>query len=131
MLLSITGWKSGKIKKGFTLVELIIVIAILAILTAVATVSIIGISNRATKSTVVSELPKYKAAYDAWVAETGGFGTEQDFKNYIDPSISGSTYKISSGIVPTINWNEKTVEITIKYMTGRINLNTGVVTCPV
>lgn len=116
--------------KGFTLTELIVVIAILGIISAVATVSIVGISNRSKKATVEAELTKYKAAYDAWITETGG-GTEQNFKDYIDPSVEGDNYKISSGIVPTYNWTGKTVSITIKNMTGRIDLTTGTITCPI
>lgn len=116
---------SHKKAKGFTLAELIIVIAIVAILASVAWVSIASISDRSSKTLVESELAKYKAAYDAWMADTGGVGGEQDFKNYIDPQVGNSTYKITSGLVPTYNWSAKTVDLTIRTAVGRINLETG------
>lgn len=123
-------YKKYNNKKGFTLVELIIVIAILAVLTTVATISIVSIGNRSRITTVETELTKYKSAYDAWIADTGGAGSKQDFLDYIDPDVQGSNYKISSGITPDIQWDEKAVYITVKNITGKINLNTGDITCP-
>ncbi len=113
--------------KGFTLVELIIVMAIIAVLATAAVVSIASISDRAAKALVESELSKYKLAYDAWLADTGG-GEEQDYLDYIDPVNGSANYKITSGITPTINWTNLTVEVTIKSTKGRISLENGDVT---
>jgi len=114
--------------KGFSLAELIVVIAIVAILAAGVTVSIVTIVDKAAKSLVESELQKYKLAYDAWKADTGEGGSEQSYLNYIDPQNGSANYKITSGIVPTINWSNKTVEVLIKSSRGRINLETGDIT---
>lgn len=44
-----------KVKKGFTLIELVVVIAVIAILSAVSVVAYVGITNSAKKSTAQQE----------------------------------------------------------------------------
>ncbi len=63
-----------KSRKGFTLVELLIVVAILATLTASMTYSVSGATAKAKASTIASNIETMKAAtakYPYTVAETG------------------------------------------------------------
>lgn len=48
-----------KIKKGFTLVELVVVIAIIAILSGVSVAVYVGVTNSAKKSNLTSEARSY------------------------------------------------------------------------
>ena len=49
-----------KMRKGFTLIELVVVIAVIAILSAVSVVAYVGITNNAKKSTAEQEAAQLK-----------------------------------------------------------------------
>ena len=54
---------SKKLKKAFTLVELVIVIAIIAILTSVSIVTYFGVTSSAKKSVLTEEATSLKRNY--------------------------------------------------------------------
>ncbi|MDY4788918.1 MAG: type II secretion system protein [Bacilli bacterium] len=56
-------------KKGFTLVELLVVIAILAILASVSVVGYLGFTQNARESKAVTELTQYKTMLVAGLAD--------------------------------------------------------------
>ncbi|MDD3242718.1 MAG: prepilin-type N-terminal cleavage/methylation domain-containing protein [Eubacteriales bacterium] len=60
--------KKNKNRKGFTLIELIVVIAILAILAAVAIPNFVGISQRAEIATQVAAAAEYANAINVYNA---------------------------------------------------------------
>lgn len=62
-------------KKGFTLVELVIVIAILAILAVVAVPVVSGITEKANKSADDTNLALYQSALERYNAEKGTYPT--------------------------------------------------------
>lgn len=54
--------KTGKRRKGFTLIELIVVIAILAILAAIAVPNFIGLTKKANTATEIASAAQYATA---------------------------------------------------------------------
>ena len=62
-------------KKGFTIVELVIVIAVIAILSAVLIPTFSGVVANAEKTAAVSDA---KAAYQQYLVATAEKGTEED-----------------------------------------------------
>lgn len=69
-------------KKGFTLVELIIVIAIIGILAAVLFPTITGYLDNARESAAMQEAESIKSAYETWRVEIAT-GNEIDFDDYL------------------------------------------------
>ena len=60
-------------KKGFTLVELLVVIAILAILATVTVVGYLGFTQRAKESNATSELTQVRNVINAYTLEDGSY----------------------------------------------------------
>ena len=60
-------------KKGFTLVELLVVIAILAILATVTVVGYLGFTRRAKESNATSELTQVRNVINAYTLEDGSY----------------------------------------------------------
>ena len=60
-------------KKGFTLVELLVVIAILAILATVTVVGYLGFTQRAKESNATSELTQVRNVISAYTLEDGSY----------------------------------------------------------
>ena len=60
-------------KKGFTLVELLVVIAILAILATVTVVGYLGFTQRAKESNAKSELTQVRNVINAYTLEDGSY----------------------------------------------------------
>lgn len=103
-------------KKGFTLVELLVVIAILAVLATVSVVGYTSFIDRANQSTALQEMTQIR---DSVIAE-----------DILNPnfSISGGTITVADGTDPSYpNFNEYVKSLTDALGEGRScdNLETG------
>ena len=67
-----------KVKKGFTLIELVVVIAVIAILSAVSVVAYVGITNSAKKSSASQKAAQIVTAIRAAALTSDKGYTEQD-----------------------------------------------------
>lgn len=85
---------SKKLKKAFTLVELVIVIAIIAILTSVSVVTYFGVTNSARKSVLTEEATSLKKELQA-VSASAGTG---DYEKLSWSKVNGFTFSTSSEI---------------------------------
>lgn len=83
---------SKKLKKAFTLVELVIVIAIIAILTSVSVVTYFGVTNSARKSVLTEEATSLKKELQA-VSASAGTG---DYEKLSLSKVNGFTFSTSS-----------------------------------
>lgn len=83
---------SKKLKKAFTLVELVIVIAIIAILTSVSIVTYFGVTNSARKSVLTEEATSLKKELQA-VSASAGTG---DYEKLSWSKVNGFTFSTSS-----------------------------------
>ena len=93
-------------KKGFTIVELVIVIAVIAILAAVLIPTFSNVVDKAQNSAALQEV---KNAYTATIAE------EMATADAADDKISGKAISVEAG-------NGKVIEITAK---GEVKIPTG------
>lgn len=84
--------KFSKLKKAFTLVELVIVIAIIAILTSVSIVTYFGVTNSARKSVLTEEATSLKKELQA-VSASAGTG---DYEKLSWSKVNGFTFSTSS-----------------------------------
>lgn len=85
--------KLMKNKKGFTIVELVIVIAVIAILAAVLIPTFAGVIEKANESAVMQKAAaKYKEAYALDLADGTLDGKEGD------SSITDSGYSVTNGV---------------------------------
>ena len=94
-----------KVRKGFTLVELLIVIAVLGVLTAMMQLSGTGATASASAAKIISSLHVWRTAVAMYVAECAG-GTpdvtvfEANKANYVDVELLGAKvtdYKFAAG----------------------------------
>lgn len=83
---------SKKLKKAFTLVELVIVIAIIAILTSVSVVTYFGVTSSAKKSVLTEEATSLKKELQA-VSVSAGTG---DYEKLSWSKVNGFTFSTSS-----------------------------------
>lgn len=83
---------SKKLKKAFTLVELVIVIAIIAILTSVSIVTYFGVTNSARKSVLTEEATSLKKELQA-ISASAGTG---DYEKLSWSKVNGFTFSTSS-----------------------------------
>ena len=83
---------SKKLKKAFTLVELVIVIAIIAILTSVSIVTYFGVTSNAKKSVLTEEATSLKKELQV-VSASAGTG---DYEKLSWSKVNGFTFSTSS-----------------------------------
>ena len=81
-------------RKGFTLVELVVVIMILGILAAVAAPKFLNTSSKATDSGIKQSVAVIRDAIELYASENGGDlpgkdGVEATFKSDLDPYLRG------------------------------------------
>lgn len=94
-----------KVRKGFTLVELLIVVAVLGVLTAMMQLSGTGATASAKAATIINSLHTWRTAVSMYVAECAGgtpdvstFNTNK--ANYVDIELLGgdvSKYEFAAG----------------------------------
>ncbi|MCF7894113.1 MAG: type II secretion system protein GspG [Candidatus Omnitrophica bacterium] len=78
--------EGGKMKKGFTLIELIVVIAIIAILAAIIAPNAFKAIEKAKITEAVGDFKTYKTALYTLYADTGKWGTDAHYSgsnNYV------------------------------------------------
>ena len=107
-------------KKGFTLVELLVVIAIIAILATVSVVGYTAFIKKANASNAVSELSQIKDAVMAAVLD--GSETIDDIR--LDYDVENSTLKAYVNSVVATNANADAIEDAILDLV-EIELGTG------
>lgn len=88
-------------KKGFSLIELIIVIAIMAILAAIIVPTVINKVSEANKTAAATEAQNLANAIQQDIIELSAGGTNAT-TTYVD-SVSGSTINIKTGAPSTIS----------------------------
>ena len=71
--MSLADIKLNTAKRGFTIVELLIVVVVIAILAAITIVSYNGITNRANASASLSLANTWKKKLELYQAENGGY----------------------------------------------------------
>jgi general secretion pathway protein G len=81
-------------KKGFTLIEILVTVIIIAILTAIAVVSYTSINRRSRDVKRKSALEKVRQALEMYRSDNG-------FYPAVDPSNFGTLSDLSSVLVPT------------------------------
>jgi prepilin-type N-terminal cleavage/methylation domain-containing protein len=87
----------GQIRRGFSLVELVVVVMILGILAAIAAPHLLGTSQRATDNAARQSLGVIRNAIDHYAAEHGGDlpgadGSEETLKGDLASYLRGSDF---------------------------------------
>ena len=83
-----------KVKKGFTLIELVVVIAVIAILSAVSVVAYVGITNNAKKSAASQKAAQAVTTIRAAVLASPT-GYEESKSTGSDAAVSGKVYVVT------------------------------------
>ncbi len=110
-------------KKGFTLVELLIVLAVIAALMAVATPMALNAVKTARASQVAQNLRNIMTAIENYV------NTEQGFPDDIDVLVSSNylsskpaNYTINAAPTP-VNWTDGEEKAIVKYTGGDVDVD--------
>lgn len=118
-----------KSKKGFTMVELIVVIAIIAIISAVAiptTIVYVGKSRISTAATEVGNISS--GTIEPLMATYNGNATVTDLQNAINETLDVSTVKYVTSI--TFAYDNTTNKVTVTIRTEQESDGEDVTTVP-
>ena len=89
-----------RLKKGFTLIELMIVVAIIGILAAIAIPNFIRFQARSKQSEAKTNLKAMFTAEKAWFGERDQFETRGDTIGFAPEQSNRYYYRLDSGMTP-------------------------------
>jgi type IV pilus assembly protein PilA len=87
-----------KLKKGFTLIELMVVIVIIGVLAAIAIPKLFGMSAKAKASEVSPAAGTWIKLQQAYKMETGSFGANAAIISYTAPTSTNFNYDPNPGL---------------------------------
>jgi prepilin-type N-terminal cleavage/methylation domain-containing protein len=99
-------------RKGFTLVELMIVLAILGLLAGIGIPSYLNVLNRAKIGTDLARVAQLQTTIDAFIAECGGFSSVTVVDGEFDEGVEALAFTDLTG---TSLVTGKTIELVRDY----------------
>ncbi len=109
--------KNGKLKEGFTLVEVILVIAIITILSAVAVPQVGKYLNKANRSKVVGAVAELNNASTSWSIDHGG-DSPANLQDILTEQ--GNIQKLGIGLTTTGSFKIGNIKGVIMYSNGEV-----------
>ncbi len=110
--------KNLKLKKGFSLVELLVVITIIAILSVVAYTAVGGQTTKAKNSRRMQDLTTIQTALEIFFAEKG------KYPDMLDGAVDGKTTDLTPKHMPKMALDPTSTKakgVSYKYMTNDTN----------
>lgn len=86
--------KKRNLKKGFTIVELVIVIAVIAILSAVLIPTFSNVVSNANEAALKADAKAIYTEYVAWASENG-----EDVETEVVVKVKDAYYNVNNGVV--------------------------------
>ena len=111
-------------KKGFTLIEMLVVIAIIAVLVSIIIPTVTSATDKAAAATNAANLRSWKASvttsYLSGETKVAEDGTITLASNLGTAPESVKCGKVEKGVAPTVAWNSTTKEFDVTYGTNTI-----------
>ena len=119
--------RNAKKRKGFTLIELIVVIAILGILAAIAIPRLTGAQDRARTSTHEANVATLKSAANIAVAENGAPGKSITWNSVSNTATDPAGFESSKYLDtwPKVAWKNATAYTVTIDTDGHVTVNGG------